>query len=130
MRVVALVPFLDNYFSRGLWGDGDGHAKQIRLLNSQRPMAVVKDMTDKTDMTMPVVVRKGRNTLATICKEASTRKFFDNIIEALKERTSSGQKSRLTCLHCTVYSLICWQCHCVTSTKASVSPDLTFNHSF
>ena len=61
-------------------------------------MDVVKDMTGDTDLGKPVIVRKGRNVLGGICKEASTRKFFDNIIEAFKERTQASEHDRLTYL--------------------------------
>lgn len=56
-------------------------------------MEVVKDMTVETNMAAPVLVRKGRNTLGSICKEASTKKFFDNIVETFKERTVASKNN-------------------------------------
>ena len=63
-------------------------------------MDVVKDMDGNTDLGKPLIVRKGRNVLGTICKEASTRKFFDNIVDTFKEKTKSSELDRLSCLGC------------------------------
>ena len=64
----------------------------------------------------PLIVRKGRNVLGTICKEASTRKFFDNIVDTFKEKTKSSELDRLSCLAVTkglsvfrcLYFVIIW----------------------
>ena len=66
------------------------------MVNTRRPMDVVKDMDDKTDLGKPVIVRKGRNVFGGICKEAPTRKFFDNIVNAFKEKTKASEHDRLS----------------------------------
>ena len=57
-----------------------------RLLSSKRPMEIAKDFPQTAHFASPVILRKGRNTFATICKESGTRKFFDNIVETFKEK--------------------------------------------
>ena len=67
-----------------------------RLLQSKRPMEVAKDFPENGYFDSPMILRKGRNTFATLCKEGGTRKFYDNIVETFKEKTTNAKTSRLT----------------------------------
>ena len=67
-------------------------------MSSKRPMAVVKEMDGKQDPGLPCIIRKGRNTLATVCKDAPNKRFIDNVIDTFHQQVKASKTTRMTSL--------------------------------
>ena len=78
-----------------------------RIFNQRRPLSVVRVLgsdvpgahaDDDHMVNKPQVVRKGRNTLATLCGGDDTRKFMTVLVDAFSGQLANTPRPRPVCL--------------------------------
>ena len=73
-----------------------------RVYSSQRPLAVLKDFavtkgpfSDSMAINVPVIVRKGRNTLSTLCGQlGDTKKFMQSLLDSFGAKMAKSDMER------------------------------------
>ena len=76
----------------------------LRLASQKRPMAVGKDLKDfqgegagsGADPARAFLLRKGRNTIASLTKSNTSKKFLNTVIESFTKSLKDTQQSRIT----------------------------------
>ena len=57
----------------------------LRILNQHRPMAVLKNLSEG-EVGRPAIVRRGRNTLQTLCGSTESKNFVSMIVDGFESK--------------------------------------------